>query len=83
MKPALFLAVALLALSGCGAPLCQDSAAEQRFVNGCTASGHTSYSLCSCAFDYLADRYSCSDFGSASVNVIRDACLSCGGGSGC
>jgi hypothetical protein len=67
------------ALAGCGAPLCQDPQAAQSFVYGCTGSGGSG-AFCGCVWENLADRYTCQDMGSATVNTIRDACRSCGGG---
>ncbi len=80
MKTTLFLAVALLALSGCGQPLCQDAAAQQAFVSGCTRGGSSSSGFCNCVFDYLADRYACQDMGNVSYNVLTEGCRACGGG---
>lgn len=75
----LLLAIVLFAAVGCGAPLCNDPSLRSSFVNGCTGNG-ASASYCGCAFEYLADRYTCQDMGNVTVNVVRDACRACGGG---
>jgi hypothetical protein len=77
--------IGLLAfLTACGGkePLCQDSSAESAFMHGCTGTGAPN-GYCGCAFNYLADRYRCADFGNITINVAQETCRACGGGGGC
>jgi hypothetical protein len=57
--------------------MCQDSGIKGVFIDSCTKGNTSSYGYCSCAFDYLANRYACDDFGNVTYNVLHDAACSC------
>lgn len=78
------VAISAALLAGCGGTpppeptRCDDSGMRAASVSAC-ASGRSPLGYCQCTFDYLYDRYTCSDISSANISIssVTDACVSC------
>lgn len=74
----ILLLVCAMALAACNGPLCEDVALENDFTTTCAQSA--SLTECSCAWEYLADRHTCSEFTTAPgipASSLADAEAAC------
>lgn len=77
----LILLVALLAACG-RPPLCDDEAKRVHFLDTCANGNAPTLPFCECAWDYLADRRTCSELDDQDIDfpvrdrAAADACIS-------